>query len=158
MYEIVLQRAADDGFIPANKNLRFWGKETLKKNKRSGEVTIRIVNIDEMTNLNETYRKKNGPTNVLAFPFEPQDNIQFDLPILGDVVICAEIVNREAAEQMKKTEAHWAHMIVHGILHLLGHDHQNEIDANIMEALESKLLAEFGFDNPYEGEINIPHD
>ena len=114
-------------------------------------MTVRIVELDEMTELNEQYRQKAGPTNVLSFPFESPPGLPADLveSTLGDVVVCAAVVMREAAEQGKTLIAHWAHMIVHGTLHLLGYDHIQDSDAKKMESLEIAVLAGLGYANPY---------
>ncbi|MCC2615300.1 rRNA maturation RNase YbeY [Aestuariibacter halophilus] len=112
------------------------------------ELTIRIVDEAESQTLNHTYRGKESPTNVLSFPFEAPPGIE--LPLLGDLVICVQVVEREAIEQNKSNDAHWQHMIVHGTLHLLGYDHINDDDADVMEALEIEVLAKLGVDDPYQ--------
>jgi len=119
--------------------------------KAATQMTVRIVELNEMTGLNEQYRQKTGPTNVLSFPFESPPGMPVDLTEteLGDVVVCAAVVMREAAEQGKTLTAHWAHMIVHGTLHLLGYDHIQDNDAQKMELLEIAILAELGHTNPY---------
>lgn len=111
------------------------------------EVTIRIVDEAESQQLNFDYREKDKPTNVLSFPFQAPPGIE--LPLLGDLIICAQVVAREAEEQNKALEAHWAHMVVHGSLHLLGFDHINEADAEEMEAEEVQILHDLGYANPY---------
>ena len=114
----------------------------------SAEVSVRLVDSEEMAVLNETYRGKKGATNVLSFPADlPSD---LPLPLLGDIVICAPIVRDEAAQQGKSQNAHWAHMTVHGTLHLLGYDHMEEQEAEHMEALESTILNELKYACPYE--------
>ena len=127
------------------------------------ELTIRIVSEEEISELNQTYRDKTGSTNVLSFPFEMPDFgfdeelgesqiEEFDrmhIPLLGDLVICVAVVNREALEQKKSAEAHWAHMVIHGVLHLLGYDHIENIEAEAMETLEITLLSELGYPTPY---------
>lgn len=112
------------------------------------EFTARFVGDDESRNLNHQYRGKDKPTNVLSFPFESPPGIE--MPLLGDLVICAPVICREAAEQGKTVENHYAHMIVHGILHLLGYDHIDDAEAQEMEALEIRILAELGIDDPYQ--------
>lgn len=111
------------------------------------EVTIRIVDEAESQQLNFDYREKDKPTNVLSFPFQAPPGIE--LPLLGDLIICAQVVASEAEEQNKALEAHWAHMVVHGSLHLLGFDHINEADAEEMEAEEVQILHDLGYANPY---------
>jgi probable rRNA maturation factor len=136
--------------VPSQKLLKNWAKETLKKKTDAAELNIRIIDIDEMTELNKVYRHKEGPTNVLSFPFDMPEEINDELPMLGDIVICADIVKQEAIAQGKPESAHWAHMIVHGTLHLLGYDHETDAEASIMEMQEINILAELGFENPYQ--------
>ena len=128
------------------------------------EVTIRLVSVDEMVELNETYRGKSGSTNVLSFPFEPSFGIPDDfqigdgvdplndvpeLPLLGDLVICHQVVSLEAVHQSKQLKQHYAHMVVHGVLHLCGYDHQIDEEAVKMEQLEIQILASMQIPNPY---------
>ena len=115
--------------------------------EHDSEVTIRLVGSDESSDLNSQYRGKSGPTNVLSFPFEAPAGIT--VPLAGDLIICAPVVEREAQEQRKTLAAHWAHMVVHGMLHLQGYDHIEDDEAEAMEALEIRLLAQLGFCNPY---------
>lgn len=158
MYHITIQQTGNKLIAPKSSLLRSWAEKALyAANKASAEVTLRIVNSDEMSTLNSTYRHKKGPTNVLSFPFEKIEGVEMDVPLLGDIVICAEVVNREANEQGKELDAHWAHMVVHGIFHLLGYDHENEKDAEEMESLEINTMHTLGFPNPYEIGDNIKH-
>ena len=120
----------------------------------AAEVFIRIVDESESAELNQTYRHKSGPTNVLSFPCEVPAGVPNDL--LGDLVICAPVVAREALEQGKNPEAHWAHMVIHGVLHLRGYDHLQEDEAEQMEALEVEILDGLGYPNPYEIEEAVP--
>ena len=117
------------------------------------EVTVRLVDEVEMTELNQIYRGKTGSTNVLSFPVENDfDLLASDdalLRLLGDIVICHSVIEREASEQNKSTQAHYAHMVTHGILHLHGYDHLDDSSAEQMEALEAKILSYSGFENPY---------
>jgi len=108
------------------------------------------VDSEEITYLNHAYRKKNKPTNVLAFPANLPDNIGLDYPLLGDVIICPLVLKQESLSLDKPLTAHWAHIVIHGVLHLLGYDHINEEDADKMQAVEIKLLTQLGFDNPYQ--------
>lgn len=112
------------------------------------EITIRIVDEHECAHLNQTYRGKKGPTNVLSFTHEDPPGVNTD--ILGDLVICAPVIRREAVQQNKKLSAHWAHMVVHGVMHLRGFDHDQADQAEKMEAIETEILASLGFNKPYE--------
>lgn len=120
---------------------------TIKPLPSSPEVSIKIVDIDESQALNRDYRGKDKPTNVLSFPAEFPEGI--DAPLLGDLAICAPVVIQEALEQNKEINAHWAHMTMHGVLHLMGYDHIEEDAANIMETLEITLLRSLSYPNPY---------
>ncbi|CAM8383260.1 COG0319 Predicted metal-dependent hydrolase [Candidatus Methylopumilus planktonicus] len=110
---------------------------------KNAEITIRIVDNDESINLNNIYRKKKYPTNVLSFLVDDE------VHLIGDIVLCAPVIEKEALEQSKKLEAHYAHLIIHGALHLYGYDHENKKDADIMEAKEIKILTKLGYKNPY---------
>lgn len=152
MAKIALQIAfanTDIHIIPSKTQLQKWVDAVLQQQQKTGEITIRIVDVDESAYLNQTYRHKTGPTNVLSFPFQSMVNLP-NLPLLGDLVLCAPLVAQEAKAQAKTEIAHWAHLIVHGTLHLLGYDHINDKDAMIMENLEIKILTQLGFENPYE--------
>lgn len=150
---IDIQVATDCAELPSSPLLTKW-VELATRQYQNAEVVIRLVDETESAELNETYRQKSGPTNVLSFPFESPDGLPKDaLPddFLGDLVICAPVVLNEAVQQDKKALEHWAHMVVHGCLHLQGYDHINADDAEVMEALEIKLLNSIGISNPYEG-------
>ena len=110
---------------------------------KNAEITIRIVDNDESINLNNIYRKKKYPTNVLSFLVDDE------VHLIGDIVLCAPVIEKEALQQSKKIEAHYAHLIIHGALHLYGYDHENKKDADIMEAKEIKILTKLGYKNPY---------
>lgn len=152
MYLIDIQYAVNQELAPDAASLQLWATEAMQQALTSAEVVIRIVDINEMTELNTTYRHKTGPTNVLSFPADLPPEIELETTILGDIIICAEVVNREAHEQHKPIEAHWAHMVIHGIFHLLGYDHINDDEATIMESHEIKVMQALGFPNPYEAE------
>jgi probable rRNA maturation factor len=136
--------------MPDEERIREWITAAVRRcgPRIPSEVTVRIVGREEITYLNETYRQKTGVTNVLAFPFDPPDGV--DIPLLGDIVICAPVVEEEAEQQHKTQEQHWAHMLVHGVLHLLGYDYISDKQANEMENLEIEILSTIGYPNPYE--------
>lgn len=133
--------------VPSEAILREWALQVLPADRKDAEVTIRVVDEAEITALNREYRGKDGATNVLSFPYESMPAIETAL--LGDVVICAPVVAMESVAQQKPLEAHWAHMVVHGLLHLLGYDHQKDSEARDMEDHEAQLLARLGYANPY---------
>lgn len=114
---------------------------------QNAEVVIRVVDAPESKSLNQLYRKKAAPTNVLSFPMEVTPEVELDL--LGDIIICHPVVKREAQSEQKAVQAHYAHMVTHGVLHLCGYDHQNPQEADIMESLEAEILALSGIENPY---------
>ncbi len=146
---IDLQNVCDADKLPPIELFQQWVDTVLTAvTKQEFELTIRLVNIDESQQLNKQYRQKDKPTNVLSFPFEVPDGI--DLNLLGDLVICAHVVEQEANAQNKALFDHWAHMVIHGCLHLLGYDHINDTDANEMESLEIEILAKQSIRNPYE--------
>jgi probable rRNA maturation factor len=144
-YEDVSQ-AADE--IPDAARFQQWAEAALANESReSVSLSVRIVDEAEIQDLNNRYRNKPKPTNVLSFPFEDPPGVVSDE--LGDVVLCAPVVRREAAEQGKEVAAHWAHLLVHGVLHLCGHDHQTDDEAEQMEREEIRILANLGFPDPY---------
>ena len=146
---VTVQNAARDAGVPKAAELKRWALHALADDVH-GELTVRVVDERESAELNSRYRGKEGPTNVLSFAAEAASAPGgADLLPFGDVVICAAVVAREAREQGKPLAAHWAHMVVHGALHLQGYDHENARDAGIMEARERALLAELGFPDPY---------
>ncbi|MCP3290146.1 rRNA maturation RNase YbeY, partial [Aeromonas hydrophila] len=131
--DLQLASASTDG-LPSEAQLQGWLDGTILGFQQEAEVTVRIVDEAESNELNLTYRGKDKPTNVLSFPFEAPPGLE--LPLLGDLVICRQVVEHEATEQGKPLMAHWAHMVVHGSLHLLGYDHIEDDEAEEMEALE----------------------
>lgn len=133
--------------VPGNAALKQWISAAIGNRREKAEVSLRITDTNEIKTLNQQYRGKDYATNVLSFPADLPPELK--LPHLGDIVICAEVVEREAAEQHKTSTAHWAHMVVHGTLHLLGYDHIDDADAEIMEALEIEILSTLNFTNPY---------
>lgn len=146
-YLVDVQRECQSENLPSDAQFLLWVTTALKGRKDRGEICIRLVDADESQALNSEYRAKDYATNVLSFPFEAPPGIPMDL--LGDLAICAEVVTREAAEQGKPLMDHWAHMVIHGTLHLIGFDHINEPDAVEMETLETELLASLNIADPY---------
>lgn len=153
-YKISLQTACQDKLPVNGKIIKNWVKLTLEEHIKRGELTIRLVTMDEITNLNMTYRQQNKPTNVLAFPSQLPDSVVLNYPLLGDIVICPAILEQEATAQNTPIVAHWAHIVIHGVLHLLGFDHIETEDTQRMQTAEIKLLAALGFTNPYQDEDN----
>jgi probable rRNA maturation factor len=145
---VAVQRVTRAAGVPPNARLTRWALAALKRTAR-GELTVRVVGRGESAALNARYRGKRGPTNVLSFLSDPAVARSRELLPLGDVVICASVVAREAREQGKTLAAHWAHMVIHGTLHLQGYDHENARDAAAMEARERALLGGLGFPDPY---------
>lgn len=139
-----------EGELPTEVQFQRWIDAALDGQLDEGELCIRIVSTEESQGLNHTYRGKDKPTNVLSFPFEVPEGIP--LQILGDLVICAEVVATEAEAQNKALFDHWAHMVVHGCLHLIGFDHINDDEAEEMENLERKILASMDIADPYQDE------
>jgi len=146
--DLDVQIAVEGFTLPSTQDMELWVKTALRESMAQAELTIRIVDITESQMLNHTYRGKDKPTNVLSFPFEAPAGIA--LPLLGDLVVCAAVVEQEARDQNKPAHAHWAHMIVHGCLHLLGYDHIEDIEAEEMESLETQLIESLGYNNPYQ--------
>jgi len=151
MLELDVQLASDAADLPTETDLRRWSELALRQRSADSELTIRIVDEGEARELNSTWRHKDYPTNVLSFPADIPDGL-LDIPLLGDLVICAPVVTREAAEQGKTLSAHWAHLVIHGCLHLLGYDHIEDAEAEEMETLERQLLTELGHPDPYADE------
>ena len=139
---------ADTANLPSEADFQRWLDAAVLPFQEEAEVTIRLVDEAESNQLNLTYRGKDKPTNVLSFPFECPPGVE--LPLLGDLIICRQVVEREASEQNKPLLAHWAHMVVHGSLHLLGYDHIDDEEAEEMEALVVEFMQALGFDNPYQ--------
>jgi len=148
--ELDLQ-CASDGAIPTEAQLRRWCELALRQRSADSELTIRLVDEAEGRELNRTWRQKDYATNVLSFPADVPEGL-LDIPLLGDLVICVPVVEREALVQAKALQAHWAHLVIHGCLHLLGYDHIDDDEAEEMESLERQLLAELGHPDPYADE------
>ncbi|WP_207063353.1 rRNA maturation RNase YbeY [Motiliproteus sp. SC1-56] len=146
--ELDLQRATRTADLPGEAEFERWLRLALGERQQDAEITVRLVDEAESQQLNRDYRDRDRPTNVLSFPFEAPPGIELNL--LGDLVICAPVVEAEARAQGKAPLHHWAHMVLHGTLHLLGYDHQEEAQAQEMEALETRLLAALDIPDPYE--------
>ena len=145
---IDIQVASDSKRLPEVSDLERWAAAAVGGDRDEAEISLRIVDIDEGAELNHQWRQKEGPTNVLSFPSDLP--AELNLPLLGDLVICAPVVEREAEEQSKTLTSHWAHMIVHGTLHLQGYDHIEDQEAEEMEALETSIMQSLGFSDPYQ--------
>ncbi|MDP3561181.1 MAG: rRNA maturation RNase YbeY [Legionellaceae bacterium] len=148
-YHIEVQHASVEKPPVNDEELISWATLALAVTTESAELTLRLVDAEEMTYLNTTYRKQNKPTNVLSFPANLPKNIELECPLLGDIVICPAVLKQESIELNKSLDAHWALIVIHGVLHLLDYDHIQDDDAAIMQNLEIKLLSQLGFDNPY---------
>ncbi|MGZ4969104.1 MAG: rRNA maturation RNase YbeY [Methylobacter sp.] len=147
MNQIEIQSAFESAGQPDRQQIQLWIDTALDDYDRDTEIVVRIVDEQESAELNEQYRHKSGPTNILSFPVEVPEGIELDL--LGDLVICAPIVEKEALEQDKILAHHWAHIIVHGVLHLLGYDHIDDDEAELMENKEIAILQQLNINNPY---------
>lgn len=157
MSEVILdlQQACESGVgLPPESDFQRWLEAVLPQFQEESEVTIRLVDEAESQQLNHTYRGKEKPTNVLSFPFEAPPGIE--LPLLGDLIICRQVVEHEAVEQEKSLEAHWAHMVIHGSLHLLGYDHIEDDEAEEMEGIETEIMLALGYPDPYISEKEAP--
>ena len=148
--EVEVQIATELEELPTEEDLLLWVRAALMGREGPIELVIRIVDEPESRQLNHDYRGKDGPTNVLSFPFQAPPEVPSEL--LGDLVICAPVVVKEAREQGKTAWAHWAHMVVHGVLHLRGYDHQTDEEAERMEGLERSILQQLHFSDPYSEE------
>jgi probable rRNA maturation factor len=144
---LTVQRASRTRGLPRTASITDWARAALTgSGSGTAEVTVRLVDAAESAALNKRYRGKRGATNVLSFTYDPAPAKP---GLVGDLVICAPVVQREALQQDKQARAHWAHMVVHGILHLRGYDHVHKTDAEIMEAFEIRALRRLGFPDPY---------
>jgi probable rRNA maturation factor len=148
-YQIDIENNSKSLLIPSSQECEEWIAAALKDQQiLEAEVSVYIVDEDESQELNSQYRGKEKPTNILSFPADIPEEV--GVPLLGDLVICAPVVEREAAEQNKSLQAHWAHLLIHGSLHLLGYDHIEDDEAELMEAIETKIVTGLGFPAPYE--------
>jgi len=149
---VEIQVADEAASLPESHGLRYWAEQALAAVGRGASgVTVRIVTADESRALNRGFRGCDYATNVLSFPFDAEADFvdEGEPPYCGDLAICAEVVEREATDQGKSLDAHWAHMIVHGVAHLAGYDHQDDAEAGRMEALERTIMSRLGFADPY---------
>lgn len=149
-----VQIACDDSDIPSKGTIEFWATRAIAESGKSPaanvELTVRVVDREEIRSLNRDYRQLDKATNVLSFPAGVISGLPAEATqLLGDVVVCAAVVREEAAEQGKPVDGHWAHMLVHGTLHLLGYDHRTAADAAEMEGLETRILTANGLGDPY---------
>ena len=147
MNQIEIQAVFESLGQPDQQQIQLWVDTALEDYDQDTEIVVRIVDEQESAELNEQYRHKSGPTNILSFPVELPESIELDL--LGDLVICAPVLEKEALEQGKILTHHWAHIIVHGVLHLLGHDHIDDDEAELMESKEIAILNKLRINNPY---------
>ena len=145
--ELELQIASAITTLPHPSQFREWVAAALEGHLEDAEMTIRLVDELESAQLNQQFRKKTGPTNVISFPYDP--SFDGESSLLGDIVVCAPLVEKEATHLNKPLLARWAHMVIHGTLHLLGYNHENPAEAEIMEGLETDLLIHLGFPPPY---------
>lgn len=147
MNQLEIQDVFQSEGQPTAEQFQTWVDAALADYRQDAELVIRIVDEQESAELNQQYRHKQGPTNILSFPIELPDGVELDL--LGDLVVCAPVLEREALQQHKALIDHWAHIIVHGVLHLLGYDHIEDSDAEQMEAQEIAILNKLNIKNPY---------
>ena len=151
--DVTIHVDRDQADAPDDESFRMWvmsaltGDHSNRLVGNSAELSIQLVNSDQMTDFNTRYRDKHTDTNVLSFPVDA--DLQHRTGLLGDLILCDEVINREAAEQTKPREHHWAHITIHGVLHLLGYDHIDEDEAEIMETLEIQKLNGLAIPNPY---------
>jgi probable rRNA maturation factor len=161
---IELMNASSESMLPSTQDFQHWSEITLlalaeKSNEAAqekAELCIRLVDEQESASLNENFRQKKGPTNILSFPYtevEGVTGVDTDVNLLGDLAICVPLVKKEATEQNKAIDAHWAHLTVHGVLHLHGFDHEEDKAANKMESMEISILNTLGYENPYEQDV-----
>lgn len=147
-----LQRGTVLRPLPTRALVQRWVDAAYGPDASAAQVTVRLVDEDEGRQLNRDFRGCDRPTNVLSFPFEAPSGWPLRRRVLGDVVVCVPVVQREAEAQGKALEAHYAHLVVHGVLHLLGHDHEQEDEALRMEALETQIITGLGYPNPYRSQ------
>ena len=144
---ITISVDTSDEHIPPEEDIQRWVQAALHHEQSVASLSVHIVDAQAIHQLNKEYRSKDKPTNVLSFPAPiPAGSATF----LGDLILCPEVIIREAKEQHKAIADHWAHMLIHGTLHLLGYNHEQKDETKVMEALEARILIQFNIDNPYE--------
>ncbi len=151
---LTVQYGLESPDLPPESDFRAWAAAALAGRRPDAELCVRLVDEAEGRSLNHAYRGRDKATNVLSFPAELPEGV--DSPLLGDLAICVPVVLDEAARQGKQVRAHFAHLTVHGVLHLLGHDHQNDSEAEAMEAAETAVMARLGFPDPYRDSTISP--
>lgn len=151
-YLIDIQHACQMQIPFSDDMLISWIKKALESQCQTGELTLRLVDPEEIMALNASYRQKKKPTNILSFPSQLPKNIPLEYPLLGDMIVCPEVLASESQSFGTPLDAHWAHILIHGVLHLFGYDHIQTEDAVVMQTLEIQLLDQFGFTNPYHAE------
>ncbi len=147
MNYVDVQNVSNSANLPDSDRIQIWIDAALADYPQDSEIVVRIVDEEESGQLNSQYRHKTGPTNILSFPAELPEGV--DLDLLGDLVVCAPVLEREALEQGKKLDDHWAHIVVHGVLHLLGYDHIEDDESAVMEDKEIEILRVLNIRNPY---------
>ncbi len=156
-FHIDIQHVSDDSIPVTDEVIIHWVNSALESLRNQYELTIRLVNEFEMIELNHQYRNKNKVTNVLSFPSSHPAHVELDFPFLGDIIICPSVLKEESIISNIDIQAHWAHIVIHGVLHLLGYDHIIEQDAKIMQDLEIKILKKLNFSNPYHHQSEEPN-
>ena len=147
------QIASCSSKIPSESLFQYWVDAVLINEDEDSEIVIRIIDEDEMIAFNQQYRNKNGSTNILSFPYEVPEG--FNSSLLGDLLLCAPVIEKEAVQQNKTLNNHWAHIVIHGVLHLLGYDHVDDEDAEEMESKEIEILKTIKINNPYQEKIKL---
>lgn len=135
--------------IPDQKQLSIWALAALQDKYDNVELSICLVDEGESAEFNERYRHKQGPTNILSFPLDVPAGVELDVPCLGDLILCVPLLEQEATAQGKALDFHWAHLVIHGVLHLQGFDHVTDAEADVMEAIEANILQSLNFPHPY---------
>ncbi len=158
-YKINWQVAVKATGIPDKKEIQQWVSSVLTDREiEKAELSLRVVSSEEIQALNKLYREKDKPTNVLSFPADVPEFVELATPELGDIILCADVIHQEAIDQNKSLQAHYAHMVIHGVLHLLGYDHIEPQDADEMESIEIAILNSLQFPNPYISAPEALHD